>query len=807
MTLKEYKPGAAFTGVIGRTFDQSDPAWPEPNRAREGAPNVLFIILDDTGFGQLGCYGSPIETPNLDSLAEGGLRYNNMHTTALCSPTRTCILTGRNHHSNAMACITEASTGYPGANGNIPFENGFLSEMLLQQGYNTYAIGKWHLTPADQISAAGPYDRWPLGRGFERYYGFLGGETHQYYPELVYDNHQVEPPKTPEEGYHVTEDLVDKAISFIADSKQVAPNKPFFMYFCTGAMHAPHHVPAEWADKYKGKFDDGWEAYRNDVFTKQKELGIAPNDAQLSRHDPDVPHWEGLSDEEKKLYARMMEVFAGFLSHTDYHIGRLLEFLKSVGEFENTLIMVLSDNGASSEGGPTGSVNENLFFNNVPESLEANLKAIDKLGGPETFNHYAWGWTWAGNTPFRRWKRETYRGGISDPFIVHYPKGFKSKGDVRAQYAHAIDMVPTVLDILGLEPPTTIKGVTQSPIEGISFAQTFDDPNAESKRHTQYFEMMGHRSIYQDGWRAVCPWPGPSFTEAGLFFGAPIDKEKLTDLDANHWELYHVAEDFAENHNLAPKRPGKLEAVGEALGIAHETDEEAAHRAKLIELIGAWYVEAGKYNVLPVDGRGTTRFAEERPQIAIDRKSYTFYPGTQSIPYNAGPRLLNRPHSITAEVEIPEGGAEGALVSFGGTDGGYCLYLKDGKLQYVQNYVARKYLHVESTENVPAGKHSLRFEFEVTGKPDIANGKGAPGRGQLYIDGKLVGQTEFDVTTPLSLGLTGGIMVGADPGAPVAPFYQSPFEFTGTVFSVTFDISGELIQDDEAEMRQILARQ
>ena len=784
MALKEYKPGTSFNGVIGRTFDVSEPAWPEPLRAKENAPNVLYIVLDDTGFGQLGCYGSPINTPNIDALAENGLRYNNMHTTALCSPSRTCMLTGRNHHSNAMACITEASTGYPGANGNIPFENGFLSEMLLQHGYNTYAIGKWHLTPADQISAAGPYDRWPLGRGFERFYGFLGGETHQYYPELVYDNHQVEPPKTPEEGYHITEDLVDKAVSFIADSKQVAPDKPFFMYFCTGAMHAPHHVRKEWSDKYKGQFDDGWDAYREKTFAKQKEMGIAPPDAELSRHDPDVAEWDSLSDDEKKLYARMMEVFAGFLEHTDHHIGRLLDFLKHIGEFNNTLIMVISDNGASSEGGPKGSVNENLFFNNVPESLETNLAQIDELGGPTTFNHYAWGWTFAGNTPFRRWKRETYRGGISDPFIAHYPKGIEAKGEIRTQYTHAIDMVPTVLDVLGIEPPTSVKGVTQSPIEGLSFAHTFADEKAKSKRRTQYFEMMGHRSIYHDGWRAVCPWPGPSFTEAGAFFGTPIPADKLTELDATQWELYHVDEDFAENHNVAE-----------------------GNRPKLIELIAQWYVEAGKYNVLPVDGRGVTRFADERPQLSQNRASYRFYPNTQAVPFNAGPRLLNRTHSITAVVNIPETGGEGALVSFGGTDGGYALYIQDGKLQYVHNYVARDYLHVTSTEPVPAGDHELRFEFEVTGPPDIAHGKGTPGRAQLYIDDKLVGQADFPHTTPLSLGLTGGISVGADPGAPVTPFYASPFEFNGIIQHVTFDLSGDLIEDDEASMRLILARQ
>lgn len=782
--MEEYKPGTTFPGVIGRTVDQSSPAWPEPLRAKEGAPNVLFIVLDDTGFGQFGSYGAPIETPNLDALAENGLRYNNMHTTALCSPSRTCIMTGRNHHSNNMAGITEISTGYPGYNGNIPFENGFLSEMLQQHGYNTYAIGKWHLTPAEQISAAGPYDRWPLGRGFERYFGFLSGETNQYYPELVYDNHTVEPEKTPEEGYHVTEDLVDKAISFIADSKQVAPNKPFFMYFCTGAMHAPHHVAKEWSDKYKGQFDDGWEAYREKVFARQKEQGIAPADAELSRHDPDVQRWDSLPAEEKRLYSRMMEVYAGFFTHTDHHIGRLLDFLKTIGEFDNTLIMVISDNGASSEGGPQGSVNELMFFNNVPESLEENLEALEKLGGPETYNHYAWGWTWAGNTPFRRWKRETYRGGISDPFIVHWPNGIKAKGEIRTQYTHAIDMVPTILDALGIEPPTSIKGVTQSPIEGVSFAHTLEKADALSKRHTQYFEMMGHRSLYHNGWRAVCPWPGPSFAEAGKPFGTPIPAETLTELDAKHWELYHVEKDFAENYDIADQ-----------------------HRAKLIELIAQWYVEAGKYNVLPIDGRGVLRVVEERPQIAVDRTSYTYYPGTQPVPPNAAARVLNRPHSITADVEIPAGGAEGVLLAHGGVDGGYAFYIKNDKLHWVHNYVARDYYHVESVELVPEGHHQLRFEFEVTGQPDIAKGKGTPGRAQLYIDGKLVGNADVPVTTPIAIGLTSGVRCGSAPGAPVTPDYEPPFEFTGKIHSVTVDVSGELIQDDEAEMRAIMARQ
>src|SRR5215212_8656665 len=665
MSLKEYKPGTTFVGRMGRTVSESDPAWPAPVRSTPGAPNVVYIVLDDTGFGQLGCYGSPIRTPNLDSLAEGGLRYNNMHTTALCSPSRSCILNGRNHHSNHMAAITEVSTGFPGYDGYIPFENGFLSEILHDQGYNTYAVGKWHLTPADQISAAGPYDRWPLGRGFDRYYGFLGGDTHQYYPELVADNHRVEPERTPEEGYHLTEDLVDKATAFIADAKQVAPNKPFFCYFATGAMHAPHHVPTEWADRYQGAFDDGWEAYRDKVFAKQKLLGIVPADAELSRHDPDVARWADCSPEEQRLYARMMEVFAGFLEHTDHHIGRLLDFLREIGEFDNTLIMVLSDNGASAEGGPTGSVNENQFFNFVPESLEQNLAAIDDLGGPKYFNHYPWGWTWAGNTPFRRWKRETYRGGISDP------------------------------------------------------------ANVPSKHITQYFEMIGHRSIYYDGWRAVCPWPGPSFAE-GKPFGTPLPAEALTELDATGWELYHVATDFAENHNLA-----------------------ADNRPRLIELIAQWYVEAGRYDVFPGDGRGQQRFAEERPVIAADRTRYTYYPGTQEVAQNAAPPVLNRPHSIHAGVEIPDGGAEGVLVSQGGVDGGFSFFVQGGRLRYTYNYVAQQHFHIVSDVQVPTGDHILSFEFEPTGNPEPLKGKGAPGIAKLFIDGEPVGQAELPVTIPL----------------------------------------------------------
>ena len=788
MSLNEYKPGTTFTGRMGRTVSESEPAWPAPVRSNPDAPNILYIVLDDTGYGQFGCYGSPINTPNLDRLAENGLRYTNMHTTALCSPSRSCMLNGRNHHSNGMACITEGSTGYPGSNGAIPFENGFLSEMLLPHGYATFCVGKWHLTPAEQISAAGPYTRWPLGRGFDRYYGFLGGDTHQYYPDLVFDNHQVEPPKTPEEGYHLSVDLADKAIEFVADLKQVAPDKPFFLYFATGANHAPHQVPKEWADKYKGKFDDGWDAYREGVFARQKELGLVPEDAVLSRHDPDVQQWNELSEDERRLYARMMEVFAGFFEHTDHQIGRVLDFLDAIGQLDNTLVMVISDNGASAEGGPHGSVNENKFFNNVPDDLQQNLDALDDLGGPKYFNHYPWGWTFAGNTPFRRWKRETYRGGVSDPFLVHWPKGIEARGEIRRQYAHAIDMVPTVLESLGIEAPTELRGVAQSPIEGVSFAHSFNDASAPTKHHTQYFEMFAHRSIYHDGWRAVCPFPGTSFAEAGVSFGMlELTEDKLRELDATGWELYNVEADPAETNDLAEQE-----------------------RAKLIEMIALWYTEAGKYNVLPLDSRGTMRFADERPQIASARDTYVYFPDTQAVPENVAAKVLNRAHTITVDAELSEGD-EGVLACHGSNVGGYVLFVQDGKLHYVHNYVGAEELRVSSNQPVPPGKHALSYEFAPTGPPDLKNGKGTPGVAKLLVDGEPVGQTDFPVTVPLALGLGSGFAVGRNPGSPVSVMYTSPFPFTGAITKVTVDVSGNADHDEDevqkSQARVAMARQ
>ena len=786
MPLKEYEPGTSFPGVIGRTVAESSPAWPKPLRAKEGSPNVIFIVLDDVGYGQMTVFGGLVDTPTFDNLAENGLRYTNMHTTALCSPTRSCMLTGRNHHSNGVAAIMEMATGYPGYDGRMPFENGMLSEMLLEAGYNTFSVGKWHLSPAEESTPAGPFHRWPLGRGFERFYGFLGGETNQWFPDLTYDNHSVPQPKMPEEGYHLDEDLADHAIQFVLDAHVNAPDKPFFLYYAPGCAHAPHQVAEEWIDKYKGKFDMGWDEYREVVFKRQKELGIFPEDAELSRRDPDVPEWESLSDEQKRLYARFMEVYAGFLEHCDFQIGRVLDAVNEIGELDNTMIMLIPDNGASSEGGVNGAFNEMSSFNSYWETLEDILPKMDQLGGPASYNHYPWGWSWAGNTPFKRWKKEVYRGGCTDNLIVSWPAGIKAKGENRPQYAHAIDLVPTVLEVLGVEPPKSVRGVAQSPIEGTSFAHTFDDTDAPTNHHTQYFEMFANRAIDHDGWRAVCGWPGPSYAEGaekGRSFGDEITSEVLDELDSSEWELYHIARDPTESHNLADEHPGKLR-----------------------EMVARWYTEAGKYKVLPLDGTAMQRFATERPRIAADRNQYVFYPNLSVVPIGTTPLIFNRPHSISAEVDIPQGGAEGVLIAQGGVAGGYVLYVKDKKLHYIHNYLGLEEYRVTSSEEVPEGQVTLRYEFEPTTPPEPREGRGAGGRAQLYFDGELVGNAEFPTTVPNVFGIE-GLSAGYDFGEAVSHEYRAPFTFTGKLKQVTVDLSGELIKDDEAALRVLMAQQ
>jgi arylsulfatase len=749
------------------------------------APNILYWVIDDTGFGQLAPFGGLIEMPTLQRLVDAGVQYTNFHTTALCSPTRSCLLTGRNHHSNHMACITEGATGYPGSDGRIPLENGFLSEMLTPHGYAAYAVGKWHLTPDEDNTMGASRERWPLGRGFERFYGFLGGETDQYEPDLVYDNHVVPPPRTAAGGYHLSEDLTDKAIEFIQDLKAVAPSKPFFLYLAYGANHAPHHVPREWADRYKGRFDMGWDKLREVIHQRQLEMGIIPPGTELSPRDPDVPEWDTLSDDEKRLYARFMEVFAGFSTHMDDHVGRLLAFLEELGELDNTLILFVSDNGASAEGGPTGSVNENLFFNMAPDDVQRNLAMLGELGGPLTYNHYPWGWTWAGNTPLRRWKRETYQGGMTDPFVVSWPARIAARGEKRRQYVHAIDLVPTVLEVLGRAPPESIKGVPQAPLEGLSFAYTLANPGAPSRHLTQYYEMFGHRAIYHDGWKAVCPWPGPSFAEAGKGWGEELTATDLARLEATGWELYHVAVDFSESHNVA-----------------------AAHPDKLREMVARWWTEAGKYNVLPLDGRGQNRLAEQRPQIEAERTHYTYYPGGATIPERQAVIVKNRTHTITAHVEIPADGAEGVLLQQGGRFGGYAFGLKNNKLHYVHNYLGIARYVISSDRVVAPGAHTLAFAFEKTGEPDIRSGKGAAGIGRLYIDGEQVGEGEIPVTVPLVYALTGGgLTCGRSEGTPVIEGYAPPFAFTGTLKRVVVDVSGAPVHDLEGEGRIAMAVQ
>ncbi|MFC7228701.1 sulfatase-like hydrolase/transferase [Salinirubellus salinus] len=770
--------GQEFHGRIGRTYDESEPWWPEQTRAPDDAPNVLMVVLDDVGFGQLGCYGGLVDTPNIDRLAENGLRYNNFHTTALCSPTRSCLLTGRNHHSNSMAGIAEASTGFPGYNGHIPHENGMVSEALVEEGYSTYHLGKWHLTPAESTSAAGPYDQWPLQRGFERFYGFLGGDTDQYTPSLIHDNHQVEPPATPEEGYHFTEDIAQRAIEFIGDAKQVDPDKPFFTYFCPGAAHAPHQVPQEWIEKYAGEFDMGWDEAREMILEQQKKEGVVPEDTELSPQNEDVRRWDSLSEDEQKLYARMMEVFAGFLEHTDAQIGKVLDYLEELGELENTLVMLVSDNGASAEGGPTGSVDENRFFNNVPEDLEENLEAMDDLGGPEYFNHYPWGWTWAGNTPFRRWKRETYRGGASDPLIVSWPEGIDAEGEVRDQFVHAIDVAPTIYEAVGIDPPEEVKGYSQSPIEGQSFAYTFDEPDAPEQHTTQYFEMIATRAIYHDGWRAVHPWP----------FGQRITAEDLsaTSLEDSGWELYNLEEDFAEANDVASEHPEKV-----------------------LELAQLWWTEAGKHDVLPLDGRGVERLGEPRPQPGKARDTYVYHPGGQHVPENAAVRVLNRDHSITADLTVPVGGAEGVLLAHGSRSGGYSLFVEDNRLHYVHNYVGVEEYQVSADEPLPEGDVSVRMEFEATGEPDVANGEGVPATVSLYYGDQQVGQGDLPKTVPNMIGIVAGLSCGKDSVSAVTDIYRdrSPFEFTGDIARVTVDVSGEPFVHEEAELDRIMARE
>ena len=759
--LKTYPEGTPFTGTIGRTAASSEPAWPMPQRARSGAPNVLVFLLDDVGFAQLGCFGADIATPTFDRLAAGGLRYRDFHTTAICSPTRACLLTGRNHHSNGVGIIQEMATGFPGYNGMVPKENGFLSEMLLAQGYATFAIGKWHLTLAGEYASGASKARWPLSRGFERYYGFIGGKTSQWSPTLIHDNHYLEPPFRGDESYHLNADLADRAIEYLVDLRTIAPDKPFFMYYCLGAGHAPHQVERERIDAYRGQFDQGWDRWREEVFARQLAMGIVPQGTQLTSRPAQVKAWDSLSGDAKRLYARQMEVYAAFLTQTDHHIGRVIDHLARLGELDNTIVMLASDNGASSEGGEHGSFNECQHPNRIEASVADNLKHVDRWGGIHSFANYAWGWAWAGNTPLRRWKRYLHQGGMSDPLIVHWPRGIRSRGEVRGQYAHVVDIAPTLLEALGIEAPAVLNGVPQRPLEGVSFAHTFDGASAPTAKRVQYYEMIGSRALWADGWKAVVEQPqGEMMTDAML--------------DAQQWELYHVDEDFSESIDLA-----------------------ASHPEKLKELIERWWVEAGKYNVLPLDSRMQARMAERKPSTVASGNRHVYYPGMAPQFEYTAVDLKNRSHTITAEVEIPEAGAEGVLLAHGSWFAGYSLYVKNRRLVYVHNYLGLDEYRIVSTAEVPAGRVVLAFRFTRTGEHR--------GRGVLLFDGREVGAGDIPRTIPAVIETSGeGLCCGYDSGVPVTPDYVSPFRFTGRIARVVVETGERGAADGGAALRAAL---
>jgi arylsulfatase len=777
-----------FRGTISVNIKDSIPDWEsfiEPT-APEGAPSVLYVVLDDVGFAAMDTFGGPIETPNISRIGERGIRYTNFHTTALCSPTRSCLLTGRNHTTNGMAGITEITSGFPNSNGHVPFECANIAEVLRECGWNTYMVGKWHLTAEDEMNLAASKRQWPLGRGFERYYGFLGGETNQWYPELVYDNHPVEPPATPEDGYHLTADLTDKAIEFIRDAKAIAPEKPFFLYYCPGAAHAPHHSPKEWIDKYRGRFDMGYDAIRADILAREKALGIMPEHAELTPINPyldrsgpggegwpevdTVRPWASLSDDEQRLFARMAEVFAGFLSHADHELGRLLDYLDESGQLENTIVVLVSDNGASGEGGPNGSVNENKFFNGVPDSIQENLRYIDALGSPLTYNHYPTGWAWAFNTPFKLWKRYgNFRGGTADPLIVSWPRGIPARGELRHQYNHAVDIVPTLYECLGVELPETVGGYSQKPLEGVSFASTFAGPEVETGKETQFYSMLGTRAIWHRGWKAVTAVP------AGPNYWLPLEEQR--------WELFDTENDPCECHDLSDQYPERLK-----------------------ELRGLWWSEAEKYQALPLETRSAVEaFTTPRPQLSKPRDRYVYYPGTAAVPESVAPDIRGRSYTIAAELDVETQEASGVLVSQGSRFGGHALYVKHARLNYVYSLLGEVVQTVAAEESIPTGHVVLSASFERQGAT-------MPPEGilSLYINDHKVGQATIR-TQPGKFGLAGGgLMIGRSGIEQVTEDYagEAPWPFRGgTLRRVFIDVSGEPFADLAREAAALVSRQ
>lgn len=766
-------PEQAFRGTIGRTAAESKPDFPRPLEAPKGAPNVLLIMTDDVGWGASSTFGGPIPTPTFDTLARGGLRYNMFHTTALCSPTRAALITGRNHHTCATGVITEMGTGFPGYNSLMSKSCGTVGEMLRQNGWNTAWFGKNHNVPDWQTSQAGPFDLWPTGLGFERFYGFIGGDTDQWHPAIFDGTQPVEAPHG-DEDYHFDADMANRAIEWIRQQHSLAPGKPFFAYYTPGLCHAPHHAPKEWIAKFAGRFDQGWDKVREETLVRQIRLGVVPPGTTLTPRPEEIPAWDSLTGDQKRLYARMMEVYAASLSFCDHNIGRVLNAVEETGELDNTLVIYIQgDNGASAEGTLQGLANEvGVAANGVEESEQYLLSVIDDLGGPLTYNHYPVGWAHAMCAPFQ-WTKQvaSHFGGTRNGLVISWPKHITQEGEVRPQFCSVIDITPTVLEAAGVTAPTMINGVKQTPIEGTSLVYSFNDAGAPARRTTQYFELLANRGVYHDGWMANTsprrlPW-------AKVAPGVPS-----ADPNEFEWELYHVAEDFSQSNNLAASNPAKLK-----------------------ELQDVFDSEAKKYNVFPLDAS----FAERgdvslRPSLTRGRDTFTYYSGTFRVPEGSAPDMKNRSFTVTAEVEIPKEGAEGVLATQGGRFGGWGMLVNDGRPEFVyafSNQSQHKY-RVASAEKLPPGRHTVKFDFQYDGA-----GFGKGGIGTLTVDGREVARGRIDRTIPVRVSLDETFDVGMDTGTPVIEEYAAkmPFRFTGGLYTVVIGLGKSgLAADDQAAM-------
>ncbi len=744
------RPDFHYTGQVGRTYRDSDPAeFPQPVQAPKGAPNIVLILLDDVGFGQFSTFGGGVPSPTMDRLAKEGLRFNRFHTTALCSPTRAALITGRNHHSTSFAGITEAATGYDGYCCVLPKDCGTVGEVLRQNGYMTAWIGKNHNTPTWETSAAGPFDRWVNGLGFDYFYGFNAGDMNHWNP-LLFENRDLVP-TSDDPDYHLTEDLADKAVAWVRKVKSIAPDRPYFLYVAPGATHAPHQAPQSWIDQFKGKFDMGWDAYREQALERQKKLGVVPKDTKLTTRSKGLPAWDSLNADQKRLYARMMEVFAAYGAQVDAAMGRVIDAVKALPDADNTMIIYIAgDNGSSAEGGLEGSLNENLFFNGFPEKWQDNLKVIDELGGPKHFNHFPSAWAHAMNAPFQ-WTKQvaSHFGGTRNPMIISWPDGIADKGALRDQFLHVIDIVPTIYELCGINAPRELNGVPQKPVEGISFAFTFDDAKAASKRRTQYFELGCNRGLYHDGWMASSP----------SFVPWDPNRDENWDPDKAVWELYKVDEDFSQANDLAKDNPVKLR-----------------------ELQDLWWAEASKYSVLPIDWRGTIRFNAEamgRPSMVGERTSATYYEGMVALPDAACLPMLNKSWKITAEVELPDDKAQGMIITQGGSEGGYGLYLRDGKPTFVYNFLGVERPTFAADKPLGKGRTTLVVDFAYDG-----GGMGKGGAITLTANGVKVAEGRLERTVPIQFSIGEGLDIGMDCGSAVDFTYQLPFAFTGKIEKV-----------------------